>query len=756
MITWIFIIVPSVLLLGVIITGYIVTCKKMSKKKQDNPKISQSRRKILKYQDTIMSKINFDESNNHCCEKNNETSQNEEINPINNDVEIALNESKPQIVEKVQENKQQKKDEELKDTLFNKRDKKSRNHHQPKKSKKDDEEIKIGKYAKLSEKEIFSKGGHGPGRGPRGALQFKEKPKDFKGALKRIFKYLGTNKVYLIMLFIVVIISTLINLLGPVLQGNAINAINQGNMSKLTKTLILLFSVYVAIALIELVSNLLSAHLSQNMVRKMRKDTFDKLIYLPISYFDTHQHGDIMSKVTNDVDNISNTVSQSLTSLISGVITVIGALVIMLVYSPLLTLISLATLGLTFISTKILSKKMRKFFRIQRSLIGEINAQVEEMVVGHKTVKAFCKEQDVENEFNEISNGLRKYGFKAELFGGIMGPMMNVINNLSYLLVVAFGALFVTKGINGLEVGVIITFASLSRQFSRPINTIANLYTQIQTSIAAAERVFELLDTKPEINEGTKTINDLDKKQIIEFRDVNFAYVPGEMVLKNFNLTVKPGEKIALVGATGSGKTTIVNLLMRFYDVTSGEIMIGGININDIEKHELRSLIAIVLQDTVLFKDTILNNIKYGRLNATKKEVVAASKLSNSNYFIDRLSNEYDTILTESGSNLSGGQRQLLSIARAVLASPKILILDEATSSVDTRTEKNIQDGLVALMKNRTSLIIAHRLSTIRDADKIVVIDHGQIVEMGNHDELIKNEGVYYKLYQTQFAGNAI
>ncbi len=756
MITWILIIVPSVLLLGIIITGYIVTCKKMSKKKQNNQKIKQNRRKILKYQDTIMSKINFDEPNNHCCEKINETSQTEEINPINNDVGIALNESKPQIVEKVQENKQQKKDEELKDTLFNKRDKKSRNHHQPKKSKKDDEEIKIGKYAKLSEKEIFSKGGHGPGRGPRGALQFKEKPKDFKGALKRIFKYLGTNKVYLIMLFIVVIISTLINLLGPVLQGNAINAINQGNMSKLTKTLILLFSVYVAIALIELVSNLLSAHLSQNMVRKMRKDTFDKLIYLPISYFDTHQHGDIMSKVTNDVDNISNTVSQSLTSLISGVITVIGALVIMLVYSPLLTLISLATLGLTFISTKILSKKMRKFFRIQRSLIGEINAQVEEMVVGHKTVKAFCKEQDVENEFNEISNGLRKYGFKAELFGGIMGPMMNVINNLSYLLVVAFGALFVTKGINGLEVGVIITFASLSRQFSRPINTIANLYTQIQTSIAAAERVFELLDTKPEINEGTKTINDLDKKQIIEFRDVNFAYVPGEMVLKHFNLTVKPGEKIALVGATGSGKTTIVNLLMRFYDVTSGEIMIGGININDIEKHELRSLIAIVLQDTVLFKDTILNNIKYGRLNATKKEVVAASKLSNSNYFIDRLSNEYDTILTESGSNLSGGQRQLLSIARAVLASPKILILDEATSSVDTRTEKNIQDGLVALMKNRTSLIIAHRLSTIRDADKIVVIDHGQIVEMGNHDELIKNEGVYYKLYQTQFAGNAI
>ncbi len=722
MIIWILMIVLCGLLLGVIIIGYIVTCKKVTKKKSNCQKGNLNRRKILRYQDTIMAKVSFDKEE------------------TNKDESITLNESKPQIVSNIQENKQ------LEGAKFNKK-------HQ---HKKDDEEVKIGKYANLSEKEIFSKGGHGPGRGPRGALQFKEKPKDFKGAIKRIFKYLGTNKVYLIMLFIVVIISTLISLLGPILQGDAINAINQGNMAKLTKKLVLLFSVYVGIAFIELGSNLLSAHLSQNMVRKMRKDTFDKLIYLPISYFDTHQHGDIMSKITNDVDNISNTVSQSLTSLISGVITIIGALVIMLVYSPLLTLISLATLGLTLVSSKMLSKKMRKFFRIQRSLIGEINAQVEEMVVGHKTVKAFCKEQDVEDEFNEISNGLRKYGFKAELFGGIMGPMMNVINNLSYLLIVAFGALFVTKGINNLEVGVIITFASLSRQFSRPINTIANLYTQIQTSIAAAERVFELLDTAPEINEGTKTIKDLDEKQIIEFKDVDFAYVPGELVLKKFNLTVKPGEKIALVGATGSGKTTIVNLLMRFYDVTSGEITIGGVNINDIEKHELRSLIAIVLQDTVLFKDTILNNIKYGRLDATKEEVVAASKLSNSNYFIDRLSNEYDTVLTESGSNLSGGQRQLLSIARAVLANPKILILDEATSSVDTRTEKNIQDGLVALMKNRTSLIIAHRLSTIRDADKIVVIDHGRIVEMGNHDELIKNEGVYFKLYQTQFAGNAI
>lgn len=716
MITLICIVLPFIILLGIIITSYIVIARRMRDKAID---VKHSKRRVRKYEDTIMATYKEFE---------------EKIEQKTNEPVITIDEDRPQVVE-VSSNIIEKKK--------NKKAKKQRK-----------EEIKIGKYAKLSDKEIFSKGG--PGRGPRGALQLKEKPKNFKEALKRILKYLGSNKVYLIILLVVVIISTLITLLGPILQGNAINAIKAKNLSKLTKILIQLFSVYVAIALIDFISSLISAYLSQNMVRKMRKDTFDKLIYLPIGYFDTHQHGDIMSKVTNDVDNISNTVSQSLVSLISGVITVIGALVIMLVYSPLLTLISVLTLGLTFISTKILSKKMRKFFRIQRSLIGEINAQVEEMVVGHKTVKAFCKEEDVENEFNEISGGLRKYGFKAELFGGIMGPMMNIINNLSYLLVVAFGALFVAKGINGLTIGAIITFASLSKQFSRPINTIANLYTQIQTSIAAAERVFELLDTMPEVNEGTLKVEDLDKSQIIEFKNVDFAYVPGEMVLKNFNLTVKPGQKIALVGATGSGKTTIVNLLMRFYDVTNGEITIGGKNINDIEKHELRSLIAIVLQDTVLFKDSILNNIKYGRLDATKDEVIAASKLSNSNYFIDRLSDDYNTTLTESGSNLSGGQRQLLSIARAVLANPKILILDEATSSVDTRTEKNIQDGLVALMKNRTSLIIAHRLSTIRDADKIVVIDHGQIVEMGNHDELIKLDGVYNKLYQTQFAGNTI
>ena len=621
-------------------------------------------------------------------------------------------------------------------------------------SKKPEDEIMVGKYSKMSDKEIFSKGGR---RGPGGGhLQFKEKPKDLKAVLGKIFRYLGSNKKLLIILLVVVVISTGISLLGPVLQGEAINSIKDKNVNRLVLFLALLLSVYVFSALLELISTLTSAHLSQNMVRKLRKDVFDHMIYLSIGYFDNNQHGDIMSRVTNDVDSISHTVSQSLTSLISGVLTVVGAFVIMMIYSPLLTLVSISTIVLTIVCTRILSKFMRKYFKIQRTLIGEINAQVEEMVVGHKTVKAFQMEENVENEFNGISDNLRKYGIKAEIFGGVMGPMMNFINNLGYLLVVAVGAIFVANGINGLSVGAIITFASLSRQFSRPINMIANLYTQILTSLAAGERVFDIIDTKPEINEGLIKAEELDLTKPIEFKNVNFSYVPGERVLKDFTLTVNPGEKIALVGATGSGKTTVVNLLMRFYDVDSGEILVGGKNVNDIEKSELRSLIAIVLQDTVLFKDTILNNIKYGNLNASFEDIKLSAKMSNSKYFIERLPNGYDTVLSESGSNLSGGQRQLLSISRAILADPKILILDEATSSVDTRTEKNIQDGLVKLMKNRTSLIIAHRLSTIRDADKIVVIDKGNIVEIGNHEELLKNEGIYYKLYKTQFEGNTI
>ena len=526
--------------------------------------------------------------------------------------------------------------------------------------------------------------------------------------------------------------------------------------TKIFKILATMLLVYILSSILTGVSSIVSAHLSLNTIRKMRKDLFDKLVYLPIKFFDTHKHGDIMSRMTNDVDSISNTISQSISSLISAVLTIIGALAIMIYYSPLLTLFCFVTLGLTLVATRILTKIMKKYYRVQQALIGELNGQVEEMVVGHRTVAAYGKEEDVEKKFNEISGYLRTFGFKANLYGGAMGPVMNIIGNIGYLLIVGFGALFVFLGINNLSIGLIITFTNLSKQFSRPINTVANLYSQIQSSIAAAERVFEVLDNEREVDNGEKAILEEEMINTIEFKNVDFSYVPGEKVLKNFNLTIEPGQKIALVGATGSGKTTVVNLLMRFYDIDSGKILINGTDIRDYTKESLRETIAIVLQDTVLFKNTVKNNIKYGNLEATDEEIYRAARLSNSDKFIEFLPEQYDTILSESGSNLSGGQRQLISIARAILADPKILILDEATSSVDTRTEKNIQDGMVQLMKNRTSLIIAHRLSTIRDADKIVVLDHGEIVEIGRHDELLEKQGIYYNLYQTQFVGNQI
>ena len=533
-------------------------------------------------------------------------------------------------------------------------------------------------------------------------------------------------------------------------------AIGTKDSNKIFKILATMLLVYIMSSILTGVSSLVSAHLSLNTIRKMRKDLFDKLVYLPIRFFDTHKHGDIMSRMTNDVDSISNTISQSISSLISAVLTIIGALAIMLYYSPLLTLFCFVSLGLTLVATRILTKIMKKYYRVQQALIGELNGQVEEMVVGHRTVAAYGKEEDVETKFNQISGYLRTFGFKANLYGGAMGPVMNIIGNIGYLLIVGFGALFVFLGINNLSVGLIITFTNLSKQFSRPINTVANLYSQIQSSIAAAERVFEVLDNEQEVDDGNETILEEESIETIKFENVDFSYVPGEKVLKNFNLTIEPGQKIALVGATGSGKTTVVNLLMRFYDIDSGRILINGTDIREYSKESLRQTIAIVLQDTVLFKNTVKNNIKYGNLEASDEEIYRAAKLSNSDKFIEFLPEQYDTILSESGSNLSGGQRQLISIARAILADPKILILDEATSSVDTRTEKNIQDGMVQLMKNRTSLIIAHRLSTIRDADKIVVLDHGEIVEIGRHEELIEKQGIYYNLYQTQFIGNQI
>ena len=598
--------------------------------------------------------------------------------------------------------------------------------------------------------------GGGPGRGPRNL--FVEKPKDFKGTVVKLIKYINYKKGLFIALMLIMVVMTVLSLLSPVLQKEVIDALDikseKYGWDRALKFLMFLSINYMLVTVFSYFRQIASSKLSQETVRKIRTDLFDKFIKLPIKFLDTHSHGDLMSRMTNDVENISNTISQSIASLISGVMTIIGTFVIMVWYSPLLTLVSLETVMLTLLVSKILTGKMRKYFKAQSSILGELNGHAEEMITGYKTVVAYNKEEKVIKEFNDISDQYTKTSILAQIWGGSMGPIMNFIGNLGYVLVAAVGGYMAMN--SPFEVGTIVLFLSCSRQFTRPINEIANLYGQILTATACAERVFEILDSDNEIDLGTTPIVEETFKGNIEFKNINFSYVEGEPVLKDFTLSVKPGQKIALVGATGSGKTTVVNLLMRFYDVDSGCILLDGVNINDIPKKELRDTIAIVLQDTVLFKDTIKNNLKYGNETATDEEVKAAGILSNSNFFIRNLNDKYDTVLSEGGSNLSQGQRQLLSIGRAVLADPKILILDEATSSVDTRTEKNIQDAMANLMHNRTSLIIAHRLSTIQDADVIVVIDKGVIVEQGNHEELLEKQGKYYDLYMTQFAGKEI
>lgn len=598
-------------------------------------------------------------------------------------------------------------------------------------------------------------GGRKPG-GPHGARLTMEKPKDAKNTLKKLIGYIGRNRYLFFALIGVMLIITLLNLAAPSIQQIAIDCITltkkktSVDFSSLGKTLIGLGAVYLLSSVFTYMQGIFSAKLSQYTVKTMRKDLFSSLVRLPIKYLDTHSHGDIMSRMTNDVENISTTISQSIGSLISGVLTIVGTVVIMLLYSPLLTLISLSTVFLTIFVSGVLTKYMKKYFIKQQVLLGEINGEVEEMVVGYRTVVSYGKEQDAVDKFEKMSNNLKKCGIKAQIFGGVMGPCMNLISNFGFILIAAFGGWFAIKGF--ITVGTIQAFILYSKQFSRPINEIANQFANIQTAIAGAERIFEVMDADKETDEGKADFEVENVKGDIDFKHIDFSYVPEKQVLKDLDLEVKAGQKIAIVGATGSGKTTIVNLLTRFYPVDSGEITIDGQSIYDIPKDKLRRSIAIVLQDTVLFKDTIEENIRYGRENATIDEIKAA-KFANADEFIERLPEGYDTVLAEGGSNLSQGQRQLLSIARAVLADPKILILDEATSSVDTRTEMHIQSAMVALMKNRTSLIIAHRLSTIRDADKIVVIDGGRVAEQGSHEELIAAKGCYYRLYQTQFSG---
>ena len=606
--------------------------------------------------------------------------------------------------------------------------------------------------------------GGGPGaRGPNHRLNA-EKPKNTGRTLGRLLKYIGRSKVLVILLILIMVVVTLSDLAGPALQGLAIDTISLDeatgkfsvDLGAMTGYLIAMGAMFALSSVLALFQGLIAARLSQNTVYMLRNDLFKKISKLPIKYTDTHRHGDIMSRMTNDVENVSNAVSQSITALVSSVLTLTGAFIMMLSYGWIMALLACLTIPLTIFVSTSLAKFMRKYFVRQQKLLGELNGQVEEMVTSYKTVVAYGKEEKAVKGFSGISERLRKCSISAKVWGSVMGPCMNFLGNFQYVLIAAVGGYFVLFPVSfmrKLSIGNIQSMLQYSKKLTRPVNEIANQYASILTALAGAERIFEIMDSADEIDEGTREVRISEIEGNIVFESIDFSYVEGEPVLRGLDLQVASGQKIAIVGATGSGKTTIVNLLTRFYEIDDGSITVDGINITEMPKDTLRKSIAIVLQDTVLFSDTIRNNIKYGRADATEEEMKAAAALAKADRFIERLPDGYDTVLSEGGSNLSQGQRQLLSIARAVLADPKILILDEATSSVDTRTEMHIQQAMIALMKNRTSLVIAHRLSTIRDADKIVVIKDGRVFESGNHEELLAAGGEYYKLYSNQFAG---
>lgn len=598
------------------------------------------------------------------------------------------------------------------------------------------------------------------GGGPMGARMRAEKPKNAQKTLLRLLRYIGASRYLLFALLFLMLTVTVAELFGPRLQQEAIDAITLQNgtlvvnWGEMTRALWLMGILYAVGAALSYVQGLISARLSQSTVYTMRNDLFRHMARLPIAYTDSHRHGDLMSRMTNDVENVSNAVAQSVTTLFSACLTIVGAVVMMLLYSPLMTLFAMLIIPLTMLVSSALAKVTRRYFVEQQQLLGQLNGQVEEMVSAYGTVVAYGKEGDAVATFSGISDGLRRSSVKARVFGSIMGPIMNFLSNLQYVLIAGCGGFLVLTG-GAMTVGTIQAMLQYSKQFSRPINQVANQYSTIMTALAGAERIFEIMDAGGETDEGKNPLAVSDVRGEVDFRKIRFSYVPGKEVLRGFDLSVHPGQKIAIVGATGSGKTTVVNLLMRFYEPDSGEIRLDGIPLREIPKNTLRHAIAIVLQDTVLFSDTIENNILYGRENATREEVRRAAVHAHADTFIERLPEGYETRLTEAGENLSQGQRQLLAIARAVLADPKILILDEATSSVDTRTEMHIQEAMVRLMKNRTSLIIAHRLSTIRDADCIVVVRDGVIAEAGNHEELLARGGEYSKLYANQFAGIA-
>jgi ATP-binding cassette, subfamily B, multidrug efflux pump len=613
-------------------------------------------------------------------------------------------------------------------------------------------------------------GGFGgrPGGFPGGPMVPGEKPKNFKKTFMRLLQYLTPHKIQLIIVIVFAVLSTVFSIVGPKIMGWITTRLLDGIMSKVVAhqfhytvptidfvyigtIVLILIGLYLISALFGFIQQYVMAGVSQKIVYDMRKQLNDKLERLPLKYFDSRTHGEIMSRFTNDIDTISSSLQQSMTQLISSVATILGVLVMMLSISPLLTLITVVTLPLSFLVTTIIAKNSQKFFGMQQKELGQLNGHVEEMYTGHRIVKAYRYEKKSLAKFKETNDRLYAAGWKAQFVSGVIFPMMNFINNIGYVLVCVVGGIYVTK--NLIKLGDVQAFIQYSQQFTQPIAQTANIANILQSAIACAERVFEVLDEAEEIPER------IDAKVIdvpsgeVKFEHVRFGYKEDAVLMEDMNIHVKPGQTIAIVGPTGAGKTTLVNLLMRFYEISGGTITVDGIDIRELRRSALRTMFGMVLQDTWLFNGTVKENIEYGREGATSDEVVSAAKAAHADHFIRALPEGYDTVLSEEASNISQGEKQLLTIARAILADPPILILDEATSSVDTRTEVYIQKAMAVLMKGRTSFVIAHRLSTIRDAELILVMNNGSIIEMGNHNELLAQGGFYADLYNSQFTG---
>lgn len=604
----------------------------------------------------------------------------------------------------------------------------------------------------------------GPGRGGPAMGKVAEKAKDFKGTLRRLLAYLRPQGVRLVGVIVMATLSTIFMVVGPQVMGLAITSLYEDvktgvqggggisvDFSYIAKILLILGTLYVLSALFSYLQQVLMASVTQRTVYNLRQDVNEKLTHLPLKYFDSRTHGEILSRVTNDIDTISSTLQQSITQLITAGLTLIGVVVMMITISPTMTLILAVTLPLSIMVTKGVASRSQKFFASQQESLGNLNGHVEEMYTGHQVVKAFGYEEKSLNKFEDINEQLYESGWKAQFVSGIIMPLMNFVSNIGYVFVCVIGGIFVTRG--HITIGNIQAFIQYARQFTQPIVQIANIANIIQSTIASAERVFEVLDEEEQVPNIGEAQEIKEARGDVSFNNVEFGYEKDKILIKDMNLHVEKGQTIAIVGPTGAGKTTLVNLLMRFYEISKGSITIDGVSITQLKRGQLRSLFGMVLQDTWLFNGTIKENIAYGNAGATDDDIKRAGKAARVDKFICTLPKGYDTILNEEASNISQGQKQLITIARAILSDPTILILDEATSSVDTRTEVYIQRAMEELMKNRTSFVIAHRLSTIRDADVILVMKDGDIIEKGTHDELIKKGDFYADLYNSQFTG---